>query len=80
MHETEVFRVVTFVASYEARIERMTVREYCVCVSPCARVGLAQHDVAVRVEAMRGGEPGADDGNPHLRRSLPRRPQLFRTE
>jgi hypothetical protein len=83
MHETEEFRVVTFVANYEARIERMTVRRYCVCVSPCARVGLGENDVAVRVETMRGGEPGdagADDGNPHLRRNPPRRPQLLSTE
>jgi len=83
MHETEAFRVVTFVANYEAASERMTVRQYCVCVSPCARVGLAEHDVAVRVETMCGGEIGdasADDGNPHLRRSPPRRPQLLPRE
>ena len=76
-------RVVTFVANNEARIERMTVREYCVGMSACPRLGLVEHHVAVRVETMRGGEPGdagADDGNPHLRRSPPRRPQLLPTE
>jgi hypothetical protein len=76
-------RVVTFVANYEAGIERMTVRKYCVCVSTRSRVGLVEHDIAMRVETMCGGEPGdagADDGDPHLRRSPPRRPQLFRTQ
>jgi hypothetical protein len=61
----------------------MTVRQYCVGVPLCARVGLVEHDVAMRVETMCGGETGyasADDGNPHLRRSPPLRPQLLPTE
>jgi hypothetical protein len=52
-------------------------------VASRARLGLEEHDVAVRVEAMRRGEPGnarTDDGDPHLRRSPPRRPQLLPTE
>ena len=75
--------IVTFVANNEPRVERMTAREYCVCVSPCPRLGLVEHDVAMRVETMCGGEPGdarADDGDPHLRRDPPRRPQLLPTE
>ena len=57
----------------------MTVSDYCVGVPPCPRLGFVQHDVAMRVETVCGGEPGyagTDDGNPHLRRSPPRRPQL----
>jgi hypothetical protein len=56
----------------------MAAREYCVRVPSCSRLGVVEDDVAVRVEAVRSGEPGdagADDGNPHLRRSPPRRPQ-----
>ena len=60
----------------------MTAADYCVCVSPCPLLGLEQDDVAMRVETMRGGEPGdarADDGDPHLRRDPQRRPQLLPT-
>ena len=81
-HEIEEFRVVTFVANYEARIDRPTVGKYCVCVSPRLRLGLVQHDIALRVEPVSGSEPryaGADDGDPHLRRNPPRRPQLLPT-
>ena len=82
LHEVEEMWVVTFVANDEPRVERMTVGEYCVCVSPRPRLCLVQHDVAMRVETVRGGEPGdarADDGDPHLRRNPPRRPQFLPT-
>jgi hypothetical protein len=52
-------------------------------MATCSPLGFEQHDVAMRVEAMRRGEPGnpaADDGDPHLRRSPPQRPQLLPTE
>ncbi len=77
-HEIEELWVVTFVANYEPRVERVTVREYRVCVTPRARLGLEERDVALGVETVRGGhagDAGTDDGNPHLRRSPPRRPQ-----
>ncbi len=60
----------------------MTGGEYCVCVSPCPLLGLEQDDIALRVEAMCGGEPGdagADDCDFHLRRDSQRRPQLLLT-
>ena len=81
-HELQECGIVTFVANNETRIERMTVREYCVGVSTSTRLGLVQHHVAVRVETVRGGQPGdagADDGDPHLRCIPQRRPQLLST-
>jgi hypothetical protein len=53
------------------RVERTTIRGYCVGMPPCARLGLA----------VRRGEPGdAGGGGPHLRRSPPRSPQLSLTK
>ena len=81
--EFEEMGVVTFIADNEPGIERVTVTDYCVCMPPCPRLGFEQHDVAMRVETMCRGEPGdagADDGDPHLRRNPPRRPQLLPTE
>ncbi len=60
----------------------MTVSSYCVGVTTRTRLGFVEDDVAVGVETVRGGQAGnagADDGNPHLRRSPPRRPQLSPT-
>ena len=71
LHESEENGIVTFVANNEPRVERVTAGEYCVCVSPCPLLGLEQDDIALRVEAMCGGEPGdarADDCDFHLRR------------
>jgi hypothetical protein len=51
-------------------------------MATCSRLGFEQNDVAMRVEAVRCGEPGnpgSDDGDPHLRRGPPRRPQLLPT-
>ena len=82
LHESEENGIVTFVANNEPRVERVTAGEYCVCVSPCPLLGLEQDDIAMRVEAMCGGEPGdagADDGDLHLRRDPQRRPQLLPT-
>jgi hypothetical protein len=55
-----------FVANYDPRVERVTVRDY--------RVG-----VSSTVRGCHAGNAGTDDGNPHLRCSPPRRPQLSPT-
>ncbi len=72
-----------FGAEDEPGIERVPVTEYGMWMPPCPRLGFEQHDAAMRVETVCRGEPGdagADDGDPHLRRDPPRRPQLLPTE
>ena len=75
--------VVTFVANNEPRVERVTVREYCVRVPSRARLGFVENDVAVRVETVcsgQSGDAGTHDGDPHLRPGPPWRPQLLPTQ
>src|SRR3954452_4929329 len=81
-HEFEEFRVVTLVANYEPRVERMAVGVYCVGVASRAPLRFVEDDVAVGVETVRGSQPGyagTDDGNLHRRRGPARRPQLSPT-
>ena len=60
----------------------MTGGGYCVRVSPRALLRLVEDDLAMGVETVRRSQScntGADDGDPHLRRNPPRRPQLLPT-